>query len=102
MTTSDPGPLPAGTTAWPYEGRPVAKELLDIAARRFFGADPGEPIAVSLEAAVAEVLAAAGKQIRAQIAEEIEAARPLDRGCTENVLIASGLATAARIARSER
>jgi hypothetical protein len=73
-----------------------------MAAARFFGADPGEPMAVSLEAAVTAVLAAAEKQIRARVAADIEAARPLDTGCTENVLIASGLATAARIARGER
>ena len=102
MTASDPGPVPPGETSWSHERPQVPQQLLDIAARRFFGADPGEPQAVSLEAAVGEVLAAAEKQLRAQIADDIEAARPIDNGVTENVLIASGLATAARIARSER
>jgi hypothetical protein len=102
VTTSDPGPVPPGETSWSHERAQVPQQLLDIAAARFFGADPAEAMAVSLEAAVTEVLAAAEKQIRAQVAADIEAARPLDTGCTENVLIASGLATAARIARSER
>jgi hypothetical protein len=108
MTTPEPEPVPTddvprGESGWPYATAPTTPQhLLDIAARRFFGADPGEPMAVSLEAAVTEVLAAAEKQIRARIADDIEAAQPLDTGCTENVLIGSGLATAARIARSER
>jgi hypothetical protein len=102
MTAPDPGPVPPGETSWSHERAQVPKQLLDIAARRFFGADPGEPMAVSLEAAVTEVLAAAEKRIRVQVAADIEAARPLDTGCTENVLIASGLTTAARIARSAR
>jgi hypothetical protein len=59
-------------------------------------------MAVSLEAAVTEVLAAAEKRFRAEASAAIEAARPIDNGVTENVLISSGLATAARIVRSER
>lgn len=113
MTTPPPGPVPAGDglppgeSGWPYTDTtaPAPQNLLDIAARRFFGADPGEAMAVSLEAAVTEVLAAAAAvletELRTFLADQIEAARPLG-DIKEHVLIASGMASAARIVRGER
>lgn len=131
MITPESGPVPTTEVPvddvppesnWPYTGSPtLLREAIDIASRRFFGADPGEAMAVSLEAAVTDALGAATldvyaelverevkarlavleTKLRAQLADRIEAARPLG-DVTENVLIASGMTSAARIVRGER
>lgn len=51
MTDLDPV---SDHSSWPYG---PSKAVLDAASRRFFGADPGEHMAVSLEAAVAAAIA---------------------------------------------